>query len=174
MLIRVFKIIIKSQVGEFDQGWLGHKAQTCFLTMKMCIYTLKWSPQSPDLNPNNLRTWWNGKFTSYSQWICSNYEMLSCQYGPKYLRNVWIYAMPSEVYLYKVAGESVLRKKPPISFTWLRSYPKERKERHASHFPMSSEQETGGVAHKETGIQTLCADCQALAQLSSLALIHCH
>ncbi len=34
--------------------------------------------------------WWNGRFTSWmcSRQICSNCMMLSCQYGPKSLRNV--------------------------------------------------------------------------------------
>ncbi len=34
--------------------------------------------------------WWNGRFTSgmRSRQICSNCVMLSCQYGPKSLRNV--------------------------------------------------------------------------------------
>ncbi len=34
--------------------------------------------------------WWNGRFTSWmcSRQICSNCVMLSCQYGPKSLRNV--------------------------------------------------------------------------------------
>jgi len=35
--------------------------------------------------------WWNGRFTSWmcSRQICSNCVMLSCQYGPKSLRNVF-------------------------------------------------------------------------------------
>ncbi len=34
--------------------------------------------------------WWNGRFTSWmcSRQICSNCVMLSCQYGPKSLRNL--------------------------------------------------------------------------------------
>ncbi len=33
--------------------------------------------------------WWNGRFAWMCSWqICSNYVMLSCQYGPKSLRNV--------------------------------------------------------------------------------------
>ncbi len=34
--------------------------------------------------------WWNGRFASWmcSRQICSNCVMLSCQYGPTFLRNV--------------------------------------------------------------------------------------
>ncbi len=52
---------------------------------------LKWPPLSPDLNPiEHFGMWWNGKFASwmFSRQNCSNCVMLSCQYGPKSLRNV--------------------------------------------------------------------------------------
>ncbi len=71
-----------------------HKAQIIsdwFLEHDNEFTLLKRPPQSPDLNPiEHYGMWWDGRFTSWmcSRQICSNFVMLSCQYGPKSLRNV--------------------------------------------------------------------------------------
>ncbi len=69
-----------------------HKAQIIsdwFFEHENEFTLLKWPPQSSDLN-TIFGIWWNGRFASWmcSRQICSNCVMLSCQYGPKSLRNV--------------------------------------------------------------------------------------
>ncbi len=71
-----------------------HKAQIIsdwFLEHDNEFTLLKCPPQSPDLNKiEHFGMWWNWRFALWmcSRQICSNCAMLSCQYGPKSLRNV--------------------------------------------------------------------------------------
>ncbi len=71
-----------------------HKAQIIsdwFLEHDNEFTLLKLPPQLPDLNPNeHLWDVVERRFASWmcSRQICSNCVMLSCQYGPKSLRNV--------------------------------------------------------------------------------------
>ncbi len=91
--------VYTSSDGYFQQDNAPcHKAQIIsdwFLEHDNEFTLLKWPPQSPDLNPTELfgtfGMWWNGRFASWmcSRQICSNCVMLSCQYGPKSLRNVY-------------------------------------------------------------------------------------
>ncbi len=71
-----------------------HKAQIIsdwFLEHDNEFTFLKWPPQWPDLNP--IEHLWDVVEREIASWmcsrqICSNCVMLSCQYGPKSLRNV--------------------------------------------------------------------------------------
>ncbi len=67
-----------------------HKAQIIsdwFLEHDNELTLLKWPPQSPDLNPIE-HIWDVVEREIRSQQICSDCVMLSCQYGPKSLRNI--------------------------------------------------------------------------------------
>ncbi len=66
-------------------------SQTGFLNMTMSFTLLKWPPVTrSQSNRAPFGMWWNGRFTSWmcTRQICINCVMLSCQYGPKSLRNV--------------------------------------------------------------------------------------
>ncbi len=87
--------VYPSSDGYFQQDNAPcHKAQIIsdwFLEHDKVFILLKWPPQSPGLNPiySTFGMWWNGRFALWmcSRQICSNCVMLSCQYGPKSLRN---------------------------------------------------------------------------------------
>ncbi len=67
-----------------------HKAQIIsdwFLEHDNELTLLKWPPQSADLNPIE-HIWDVVEREIRSQQICSDCVMLSCQYGPKSLRNI--------------------------------------------------------------------------------------
>ncbi len=88
--------VYPSPDGYFQQDNAPcHKAQIIskwFLEHGNEFTLLKWPPKSPDLNPiDHFVMWWNGRFTSWmcSRQICSDCVMISCQYGPKSLRNVF-------------------------------------------------------------------------------------
>ncbi len=66
-------------------------SQTGFLNMTMSsLYSNGLHSHQISIQYSTFGIWWNGRFTSwmYSRQICSNCVMLSCQYGPKSLRNV--------------------------------------------------------------------------------------
>ncbi len=74
-------------------------SQTGFLNMTMSsLYSNGLHSHQISIQLNTFGMWWNGRIASWmcSRQICSNCMMLSCQYGPKSLRNVskpcWIYA----------------------------------------------------------------------------------
>ncbi len=84
--------VYPSSDGYFQQDNAPcHKAQIIsdwFLEHDNEITLFKWPPQSQ--SQSNRAPLWNGRFTSWmcSRQICSKCLMLSCQYGPKYLRNI--------------------------------------------------------------------------------------
>ncbi len=66
-------------------------SQTGFLNMKICsLYSNGLHSNQISIQYSTFGMWWNGRFPLWmcSRQICSNCVMLSCQYGPKYLRNV--------------------------------------------------------------------------------------
>ncbi len=66
-------------------------SQTGFLNMKMSsLYSNGLHSPQISIQESTFGMWWNGRFASWmcSRQICSNCVMLSCQYGPKSLRNV--------------------------------------------------------------------------------------
>ncbi len=65
--------------------------QTGFLNMTMSsLYSNGLHSHQISIQQSTFGMWWNGRFASWmcSRQICSNCMMLSCQYGPKSLRNV--------------------------------------------------------------------------------------
>ncbi len=66
-------------------------SQTSFLNMTMSsLYSNGLHSHQISIQKSTFGMWWNGRLTSWmcSRQICSNCVMLSCQYGPKSLRNV--------------------------------------------------------------------------------------
>ncbi len=66
-------------------------SQTGFLNMTMSsLYSNGLHSHQISIQQSTFGVWWNGRFVSWmcSRQICSNCVMLSCQYGPKSLRNV--------------------------------------------------------------------------------------
>ncbi len=66
-------------------------SQTGFLNMTMSLlYSNGLHSHQISIQQSTFGMWWNGRFASrMCSWqICSNCVMLSCQYGPKSLRNV--------------------------------------------------------------------------------------
>ncbi len=66
-------------------------SQTGFLNVTMSsLYSNGLHSHQISIQYSTFGMWWNGRFTSWmcSRQICSNCVMLSCQYGPKSLRNV--------------------------------------------------------------------------------------
>ncbi len=64
---------------------------TGFLNMTMSsLYSNGLHSHQISIQKSTFGMWWNGRFASWmcSRQICCNCVMLSCQYGPKSLRNV--------------------------------------------------------------------------------------
>ncbi len=66
-------------------------SQTGFLNMTMSsLYSNGLHNHQISIQQSTFGMRWNGRFAwMCSRQICSNCVMLSCQYGPKYLRNVY-------------------------------------------------------------------------------------
>ncbi len=66
-------------------------SQIGFLNMKMSLlYSNGLHTHQTLIQKSTFGMWWNGRFATWmcSQQTCSTCMMLSCQYGPKSLRNV--------------------------------------------------------------------------------------
>ncbi len=66
-------------------------SQTGFLNMTMSsLYSNSLHSHQISIQWSTFGMWWNGRFASWMcrRQICNNCVMLSCQYGPKSLRNV--------------------------------------------------------------------------------------
>ncbi len=67
-------------------------SQTGFLNMTMSsLYSNGLHSHQISIQQNIFGMWWNGRFASWmcSRQICRNFVMITCQYGPKSLRNVY-------------------------------------------------------------------------------------
>ncbi len=79
-------------------SWISHhvtkikSSQTGFLNMTMSsLYSNGLHSHQISIQKSTFGMWWNGRFASWmcSWQICSNCVILSCQYGPKSLSNVF-------------------------------------------------------------------------------------
>ncbi len=87
--------VYPSSDGYFQQDnarcHSSNHLQTGFLNKTMSsLYSNGLHNHQISIQRSTFGMWWNGRFASWmcSRQICSNCVMLSCQYGPKSLRNV--------------------------------------------------------------------------------------